>query len=420
MNLHSSFIQPRYDGHCFADLPATIQYWLTGKGAPAFAPDVLSDEGHPRKYAKQYDVVFSFFIDSLGWELFHLYADEYPFLKFLIRHGRVKKITSQFPSTTAAHVTCIHTGLPVGQSGVYEWQYYEPKLDTVIAPLLFSFAGTTERDTLKAANVNPKTLYPNVTFYQALNAQGIKSFVFGWRPFTPSTYSNVVMRGADMRPFLPLTEGLLSAAAHAQNATTPTHIFFYYGEIDTMCHLHGPYSMQVRAQIETFAHAMEKWFMPFVQNLDKRALLVMYADHGHMSVTPQNTRYLNTDHKLKKIVPLLKTDARGNVLVPAGSPRDPFLYVRDEYLDKAHAYLQNELDGYAEVVKTQTLIDAGYFGNVPISKALRGRLGNLTVLPHPNNCVWWYEKNKFVQKYLGHHGGLTATEMEIPLALLEL
>ncbi len=414
MNLHPSCIRPQYGGRSFADLPETIQYWLTGHGAPALAPDVLGD------YTAKYDLVISMFIDSLGWELFNRYAHENPFLKRLETDGRVTKITSQFPSTTAAHVTCIHTGLPVGQSGVYEWQYYEPQLDAVITPLLFSFAGTMQRDTLRPSGIDPHTLYPNHNIYQTMGQHGVNSYIFGWAPFTPSTYSGVVMHGAQMRPFQPLTEGLLNLAEHARNVNTPAYLYFYYGEIDTMCHTHGPDSIQTRAQIETFAHAVERWFLPFVQGLNKRALLLLYADHGHMSVSPHNTRYLNTDPNLQAIVPMLRTDRQGKVLVPAGSPRDPFLYVRDECLDDAYALLSRELDGYADVIRTQDLIRAGYFGAPPISETLRGRLGNLTILPHPNNCVWWYEPDRFVQKYWGHHGGLTAREMEIPLALLEL
>jgi predicted AlkP superfamily pyrophosphatase or phosphodiesterase len=414
MKLHPSFIQPRYGGHNFADLPATIQYWLTGENAPALAPEVLGE------FTGKYDVVVSLFIDSLGWELFNRYADENPFITRLQRDGSVTKITSQFPSTTAAHVTCIHTGLVVGQSGVYEWQYYEPTLDAVIMPLLFSYAGTTHRDQLRQARVDPRTLFPNQTIYQALTERGVSSYTFGWAPFTPSTYSGVVMKGSQMRPFQPLTEGLLHLAAHARDVNTPAYLQFYYGEIDTMCHLHGPESIEVRAQIETFAHAMERWFMPYVANLGKRALLILYADHGHMSVSPQNTRYLNMQRELKPIVKMLKTDRQGNVLVPGGSPRDPFLYVREECLEDAHALLSRELEGYADVVKTEDLIQAGYFGVVPISDTMRGRLGNLTILPYPNNCVWWFEQDRFVQKYLGHHGGLTAREMEIPLAMLEL
>ena len=412
--MNSSFIAPRFDGYNFSNLPATIQYWLTGNGAPALARDVLGE------YAKQYDVVIVFFIDSFGWEFFQRRADDSEFLQLLGKNGRVSKITSQFPSTTAAHVTCIHTGLPVGKSGIYEWQYYEPKLDAVIMPLLYSYAGAARRDELKNAPIDPEALFPEPTLYNALAARGVKSYSFGSRDYTPSTYSNVVMRGAQMRGFFTLTEALLNVAYCAERAADPTYLFFYYGNIDTMCHMYGPDSRQVAAELDMFLYAMDKWFLPNLRAGSKRVLFALTADHGHMAVTPQNTRYVNMDDDARNLLPMLRTNARGKVLPPGGSPRDMFLYVRDEYVDDAHALLKNSLAGYADVVKTNDLLNPGYFGKLPVCAELLGRLGNVTILPYENNCVWWFEENKFAQKYFGHHGGLTPTEMEIPLALMEL
>ena len=123
-----------------------------------------------------------------------------PFLSRLTTGGTLEKLTSQFPSTTAAHVTAIHTGLPVGESGVYEWFYYEPQVDRIIAPLLFSYAGDDVRDTLKG-NVKANELYPSQTLYQELKALGIDSHVFGVRDYTPSTYTNFVMKGAELHSF---------------------------------------------------------------------------------------------------------------------------------------------------------------------------------------------------------------------------
>lgn len=412
--LDSGFIAPRFDGYNFADLPATILYWLTGADAPALAPAALSE------YARQYDTVILFFIDGFGWEFFQQRADDSAFIKRLRQEGRVSKITSQFPSTTAAHVTCIHTGLPVATSGIYEWQYYEPKLDAVIAPLMYSYAGSRQRDELKSVNIEPAELFPAATLYNALAARGVSSFSFGSRDFTPSTFSNIVTRGATMRAFTTLTEALVNLTQQAEHAVTPTYIFFYYSNIDTMCHWYGPASRQTQAELDIFLFAMDKWFLPKLRASNRRVLFALTADHGHMAVTPQNTFYLNVGHHARELAPMLRVDARGELLPPGGSPRDVFLYVRNDCLDDARALLKSALAGYADVVKTNDLLNAGYFGRVPAGAELLGRLGELTILPYANNCVWWFQDGKFEQRLYGHHGGLTPTEMEIPLALMEL
>jgi hypothetical protein len=71
------------------------------------------------------------------------------------------------------------------------------------------------------------------------------------------------------------------------------------------------------------------------------------------------------------------------------------------------------------VVQTQWLIDAGYFGPPPMSDFFLKRVGNLVILPHGNQTVWWYEKGKFEQRLHGIHGGLSRQEMEIPLCLYD-
>jgi hypothetical protein len=91
-----------------------------------------------------------------------------------------------------------------------------------------------------------------------------------------------------------------------------------------------------------------------------------------------------------------------------------FLYIKDNLLDEAQAFLASRLDGKAEVAKVSELIAGGYFGP-NISAEFRARVGNLVILPHRYESVWWYVKDKFEQNYYGHHGGLTPQEMEIAL-----
>ncbi len=55
----------------------------------------------------------------------------------LLPRLEIDHLESQFPSTTAAHVTTMHLGLPVDEHGIYEWRVFEPALGEVIVPLRF-------------------------------------------------------------------------------------------------------------------------------------------------------------------------------------------------------------------------------------------------------------------------------------------
>ena len=133
-----------------------------------------------------------------------------------------------------------------------------------------------------------------------------------------------------------------------------------------------------------------------------------------MEVDPATTIYLNREPAFAGVERFLKSNQKDELLVPSGSPRDMFLYVKDELLDEAQIFLTSRLEGKADVLKTQDLIETGYFGPT-ISESFFSRVGNLIILPYRYQSVWWYVKDKFEQKHYGHHGGLTPEEMEIPL-----
>lgn len=410
-----SFVRPRYDSYCFSNIPGTIEFLLTGKGQSALPLDVLGDL--PTKY----DKVVLFFIDAFGWRFFQRYAERFSFLKMVLAQGVASKMTSQFPSTTAAHVTCIHTGLPVGQSGVYEWSYYEPLLDEIISPLLFSYAGDkTARDTIKRSTSLPvEAFFPRQTFYQTLQKQGIVSHVLQYRAYTPSTFSSVVYRGAQVHPY----DTLQSAFTYLNEllttpGNTPAYYFLYFDRIDVACHHHGPYSRQFEETVENCMTMIEQLFYKNVRGKIGNALLMLTADHGQIEVDPQLTWYLNK--QAPGFIRYLQTNKKGAALVPAGSPRDMFLHVKKEYIDTAIAELRQRLAGKAEVYRTQELIEQHFFGLQEPSAVFLNRVGNVVILPYRNETVWWYEDGKFDMHFLGHHGGLLPEEMEIPLLILPL
>ncbi|MEZ4734006.1 MAG: alkaline phosphatase family protein [Caldilineaceae bacterium] len=131
----SNFTYPNYGHGCFADLPNMIQSCLTDQPAP------MGLAGIPDNLLRKYDAVIVLLADAFGWQHVAPRVEHHPLLQQIADAGVITQWTSQFPSTTAAHVTCIHSGLPPAQSGVFEWEYYEPAADTTITPLLFSYGG---------------------------------------------------------------------------------------------------------------------------------------------------------------------------------------------------------------------------------------------------------------------------------------
>ena len=393
--MNSDFIKPRYDAGGFAGIPDRIKDAFT---------------------SGKYDAVVLFLVDGFGWRFFERFQ-EAPFLKRMAKQGQVEKLISQFPSTTAAHVTTIHTGWTVGQSGVHEWIYYEPHVDAMIAPLLFSYAGVWERDLLKAAGFQPAFLYPRGMFYPELIKMGVKPFVFGIREYTPSTYSSAVTNGAELRSFKTFSEALVNLGLLLDEQKQPAYIYLYLDTIDTLAHYYGPTAPQTEAEIQTFLLMMEYYFERVFSG--KRILFLMTADHGQVEVDPQTTIYLNRTPQFSGIERFLKTNLKGQLLVPAGSPRDMFLYIKDDLLEEAQSFLASRLEGKADVVRTETLIEEAYFGP-DVSSRFRERAGNLVILPYRYESVWWYEKGKFEQRFYGHHGGLTPQEMETVLYSCEI
>ncbi|HVU70466.1 MAG TPA: alkaline phosphatase family protein [Ktedonobacteraceae bacterium] len=410
----SRFVKPLYQSYSFANLPATIQYLLTGHGSSALPMDVFGPL--PTRYNK----VVLLFVDAFGWRFFSQFADRFPLLKTILQQGAVSKLTSQFPSATAAHVTCMNTGLNVAQSGVYEWYYYEPLVDAIISPLRFSYGGDAQQNTLRTSGLPPEAFYPSRTLHQTLHTFGVQSHVFQPVANTHSSYSNTIFRGTTSRtPFRTLEQALDQLTTRVlTKEESPAFYLLYYDTIDTTSHTGGPGSPEVADELKYLFQALEQRLYQKLRQLTGDTLLMITADHGQTEVSPATTWYLNRE--LPTFTRYLRTNQAGAPLAPAGSARDMFLYVKDEMLDEAIDGLQHALTGRAEVYATRDLIRQNLFGSPEPSHAFLSRVGNVAILPYEHETIWWFEQGRFAMRFQGHHGGLTPAEMEIPLLLLPL
>lgn len=401
-----NFCMPLYESYCFSRIPATVKFLLTGKGPKAaLLPEDTLGQGFQR-----YDQVILFLIDGFGWRFFEKYARKYPFLKHFIEKGTSSKITSQFPSTTANHVTCINTGLTVGKSGIYEWFYYEPLLDRMIAPLLYSFAGDKQVDTLRKTSIRPEQIYPNRTLYQELKEENVQSYMVQDEGIAHSTYSEALCTGAVHISFNSFQDGVKRLVEMARKPSKdPCYFVIYFGDIDAAGHRHGIDSPEFETAVSLCWNTIEEIFSSGMRGTNKKTACIVTADHGMVPVNPQTTLYLNRE--VPEIETFFKKNREGVSLVPAGSCRDFFLHIREELLDEAKDLLAKKFKNKAEIYPTSELIERGLFGK-SISKEFLNRVGNLVILPYEEEAIWWYEKHRFEQHFYAAHGGLTRSEME--------
>ncbi len=362
--------------------------------------------------AGNYRKVVVCFIDAFGRQFYERHAERHPFLRRIAEDGVVTPITSQFPSTTAAHVTTMHTGQAVGQSGVYEWLYYEPRVDAMIAPLLFSFAGDRARGTLSDAGVDPADLFPRGALYPTLAVLGVQANVILPGDLAGTPYGNVIMEGARVLPYATFSAALNTIADLVTADDEPSYSIVYLPNIDSAGHRYGPDSTQFTAAVDLCFTALET-ILHARLGAAERTLVLLVADHGQMAVDPATTIYLN--QRFPILANLIKTNRNGTLLAPAGSCRDLFLHIHDDHVDEVQTYLQEELAGHSAVYQVSDLIAEGFFGAEPVSSTFLSRVGNLVVLPYAGQSVFWYEAGRFEQRFHGAHGGLSPEEMETML-----
>lgn len=319
-------------------------------------------------------------------------------LRFLERHADhplvarldVTPLSAQFPSTTTAHVTTIHFGVPVEQHGLYEWHVYEPALGRMICPLPFVASGT-----LEPLQLDPQELAPGPTFYRRL---GRRCSVFEPSRISGSTFGRLALDGADAVGYDGIERGASALAAAMASADGPDYALLYWDAIDATGHVNGPSSPEFDAQITRALDAL--W--DALAALDGVTLLFT-ADHGQVDVSPARVDYLD------ELWPQLP--ARLSHAHPAGSARDVFLHVREEHVDEVIGELSSRLEDRARVCRARELFDG-------VGERLAARLGDVAVLPAAGREAWLSTHRWVEQGFKGHHGGLHPDETATYLAEL--
>lgn len=312
----------------------------------------------------------------------------------LVQRLSVTPLRSQFPSTTTAHVTTMHFGVPVEDHGLYEWNVLEPSLEAIICPLRFTAAGAAGEGEL-AGRLDPMVLAPGPTFYETL---GAPSVVLAPEWIADSTFTRLATRGARTIGFPDLRAGVSLLGDVLDGGSQVRYAFLYWDTIDRIGHESGPSSPAFDAAAR---HALDCLWDGLRRRRDFTVLIT--ADHGQVDVDPERVDYLDD---LWPGLPGLLSQPR-----PAGSSRDAFLHVRPDHREHVIDELSARLQGRAEVVPAAELF-------ARLGPRLETRLGNVAVLPAAGRQAWLRRAAANERWWRGQHGGRHADETSTYLAEL--
>ena len=405
-------LRPDYGGYCLSNVPATALSLLGLKGETRTLPgDALGGT----ETAGVENVVLMLF-DGLGYKEWQRQSNG-GFLGALSKKGSVRPITTCFPSTTAAALTAVSTGLTPQEHGLPEWYVYMQEVGEVIVTLPFAKAGESGRDTL-VGKMDPKALFDGETIFERLRASGVPSVSFANRVLANSAYSKVSRRGADVFPYMSASDLSVALRRQLEGSRGPKLYYVYWSYVDTVEHVYGPNTDEASVEASLISHALQEGFLSKLsREAAKRTVVLATADHGQVNVKPEETLYMNS---FRRLVDSLDLAPSGKRIPPWGSARDVFIRVREDRLDKTQSYLSKRLEGIASVLRTEAAIKEGLFGlGRPGRKFLR-RSGNIMVLPHGLGTVWFRYRMGVALDLRGHHGGLSRDEMTIPLAAARL
>lgn len=392
-----SLIRPSYDGYGITNVPWTVLDAL-GVAHPGtgLAPELV-----PEGLLEGVDAVLVIVADALGYgQLAAAMRDgDAPALAALTKARGYVPLSSTFPSTTAAALTALQTGVPPSKHGMVGYTLYLREFGSLTNLIRFGPLGRF--DSYARSEVEPRTFLPVPTIYDRVAEAGIPAEMVNFRPFEHTAFTRIHAEGVPYRTYDTLGE-FVTAIRRAVEQPGPRLVVAYWPMIDIIDHRYGPQSETALAELRLLDAAIGAELIGRIKRDD--LLVVFTADHGQIQLDPSQTISLNRQ-------PDLLDDL---IVPPAGERRLVYFYPRPGR-EEAVAERLIELAGdRGWVLRSDELIDEGFFGPTPVYQELRSRIGTLTLVAHGPATFPYDAPGERATPMLGAHGALEAEEMLVP------
>ena len=384
---------PDYKGNSIVNLMSSILSYF-GVDSPYSNLKILT----PNEFADNETIVLMI-IDGLGYK----FLEEKGKDSFLFENLR-GKITSVFPTTTAAAMTTFYSGLAPQNHGIPAWFTYLREIGMVSVILPFKTRGyrfPIESNEIRSSDIfSFRRLFEHLKYdYYSILPNTVKG----------STYSNYVLKGSTQIGYENMDDFLkkISSTALRSSETKKKYIIAYWSKFDAISHDSG---IQSQVTMDHFRE-LDKKLADFSRKLkekDPKIRLLITADHGLIDTTPEHTIWLENHPKLNESL----------TLPVCGEPRAPFFYVRPSKVTDFENYIRNHLNHVGDLIKGETLIKRNYYGLFEPNKQLFNRTGDYVMLMKENYIFRDQLIGETRHELIGNHGGISCDELFVPLIII--
>ena len=322
-------------------------------------------------------------IDGMGQDAVNKYGDQFPIFEEL---KNVRTIYTNFPSTTATSLSTLGTGVLPGVHGMLGYTVRVPRSDN----RLLNALKWDER-------VDPVMWQKVPTLFERAVLSGVSVTHVAAKRYEGSGFTQAALRGAKYVGANGIEE-MVTAVSSALVAQ-PSFVYTYLNTLDSAGHSDGVGSdkwLTALAQISEFITKVK-------ESVPTGTRIWTTSDHGMVNST-------------KQIILGQDNDLLENVLLIGGEPRARHIYINEGAQEETVAKWREFLGNSAKVFSKSEAIADGLFGPV-VSEDASDRMGDLIAIANNDLILVDPARVREETSMVGHHGGITDIEVEIPLLL---
>jgi hypothetical protein len=332
-------------------------------------------------------------VDGLGWELLRQYEDDAPFLTSLAQQGR--HITSGFPSTTAASVASIGTGMTPGEHGLIGYTMALAGQSQAMNVLQWCIYGPDKQDLSK--RLPPEKVQPRETAFQVACADGVDVLLVAPAVHEKSGLSRASIKSGRFRSAVSAGD-LVAGMVEGISSGDRVFVYGHHNELDTTGHARGCHSASWRYTLRQ----IDRMCRSLADALPRGATLIITGDHGMVDLAPAQKLDLADHPKLAAGVRLM-----------AGEGRARYLYTDQGAADDVLGVWREVVGDRMWVLSRDEAVAAGWFGP-SVADEVRARIGDVVAAAHGPIGIFQRAIDSGQAGLVGHHGSLTPAEQLVP------